>query len=80
MNSKVISSLINIILPYSARENRANPPLLYSVLNPETSSDSPSVKSKGVRLVSAREEINQIKTRGGHMSPSHWLLINFINL
>lgn len=28
------------------------------MLNPETSSDSPSAKSKGVRLVSAKAEIN----------------------
>jgi hypothetical protein len=43
----------------------ANPPALYSVLNPDTSSLSPSEKSKGVRLVSAKLEINQIaKIRG----------------
>ena len=30
----------------------------YSVLNPLTNSDSPSVKSKGARLVSARILIN----------------------
>ena len=32
---------------------RANPTLPYSTLNPDTSSDSPSAKSKGVRLASA---------------------------
>jgi len=32
----------------------ANVALLYSVLNPETNSDSPSARSNGVRLVSAR--------------------------
>lgn len=36
----------------------ANGPLLYSVLNPETSSDSPSARSNGVRLVSASIVIN----------------------
>lgn len=46
------------ILVYSAIKIRANRPLLYSTLNPDTSSDSPSAKSKGVRLVSARLVIN----------------------
>jgi hypothetical protein len=32
----------------------ANNPLLYSVLNPDTSSDSPSAKSNGERFVSAK--------------------------
>ena len=45
---------------YSAMKIKANGPLLYSVLNPETNSDSPSAKSKGVRAVSAREVMNQI--------------------
>jgi len=34
------------------------------MLNPDTSSDSPSAKSNGVRLVSAMQEINQIPTIG----------------
>lgn len=38
---------------------RVKPAAPYSILNPETSSDSPSEKSKGVRLVSATQEINQ---------------------
>jgi len=42
----------------------ANISLPYSILNPETNSDSPSAKSKGVRLVSAMQEINQIPTIG----------------
>lgn len=50
--------LIAKILVYSAIKINANTPLLYSTLNPETSSDSPSAKSKGVRLVSARLVIN----------------------
>lgn len=45
--------LIKIIIQYSPKKINANPPLLYSTLNPETSSDSASAKSKGVRLVSA---------------------------
>lgn len=54
------------ILTYSAMKIRANEPLPYSVLNPETSSDSPSAKSNGVRLVSASIVMNQHNMRGGH--------------
>jgi len=38
------------ILAYSAIKIIANPPDPYSILNPETSSDSPSEKSNGDRL------------------------------
>ncbi len=41
------------ILAYSARKIKTNPTEEYSMLNPDTSSDSPSEKSNGVRLVSA---------------------------
>ena len=47
------------ILPYSAMKIKANKPDPYSILNPETSSDSPSEKSNGVRLVSASQETNR---------------------
>lgn len=56
---------IKIKNPYSAIKNRANGEAPYSVLNPETSSDSPSLKSKGGRLVSAKEETNQITPTTG---------------
>lgn len=62
--------LIARILVYSAIKIKANGPLLYSVLNPDTSSDSPSAKSKGVRFVSAsivinhRKKIGAIKSKG----------------
>lgn len=49
---------------YSAIKMRAKGPLLYSVLKPDTSSDSPSARSKGVRLVSANIVTNQIKKIG----------------
>lgn len=52
------------ILEYSARKNSANGPPAYSTLNPETSSDSPSVKSKGARFVSASVEMYHIAARG----------------
>jgi len=46
------------MLEYSAKNNKANPPLPYSMLKPETNSDSPSAKSKGDRFVSAIKEIS----------------------
>lgn len=55
---------IRRILAYSAKKNRAKGPPAYSTLKPETSSDSPSVRSKGARLVSARVEIYHIAARG----------------
>lgn len=61
-----VRRLIIKMFVYSAIKMRAKVPDLYSVLNPETSSDSPSARSKGVRLVSARHEINQILVMG-HM-------------
>lgn len=63
--------LINIILEYSAKKIKANPPLLYSMLNPETNSDSPSAKSKGVRFVSANLETNQIIHKGKQIKMPH---------
>lgn len=58
------SVFISRILAYSARKNRANGPPAYSTLKPETSSDSPSVRSNGARLVSASVEIYHIAARG----------------
>jgi hypothetical protein len=58
--------LINKILEYSAKKIKANPPLLYSTLNPETNSDSPSAKSKGVRFVSAKDVQNHTNPIGKH--------------
>lgn len=46
-------TLKNRIIIYSAIKIIANDPLLYSVLNPDTNSLSPSAKSKGVRFNSA---------------------------
>lgn len=58
--TKIISPLIKIILAYSAINKIANPPEEYSILNPDTNSDSPSAKSKGDRFVSASLLINQL--------------------
>ena len=63
----IVKALKNRITAYSAIKIRANPDPPYSVLNPETSSDSPSAKSKGVRLVSATQEVshkNDNNTKG----------------
>jgi len=49
----------------------AKPALPYSILNPETNSDSPSAKSKGARLVSATQVTNQIKETGSIKKLSH---------
>jgi hypothetical protein len=59
IKNKEVNSLIIKIFAYSAIKMRANIPPLNSVLNPDTSSDSPSAKSNGVRFVSAKFVINQ---------------------
>jgi len=64
IKNKELNNLIAIIFKYSAIKIRAKVALLYSVLNPDTSSDSPSAKSKGVRFVSAKVVVNQIKNKG----------------
>jgi len=55
---------IAIMFIYSAMKISAKVPELYSVLNPDTSSDSPSARSNGVRFVSARAEISHEKNNG----------------
>lgn len=61
---RALRAFINMILLYSAIKNKANGPPAYSTLYPETSSDSPSVRSNGARLVSARVETNHMIPRG----------------
>lgn len=65
VNMIVVIRLMSRMFVYSAIKIRANILLLYSVLNPETNSDSPSAKSNGVRFVSARFVVNQIIIIGG---------------
>jgi len=65
------NKLIKRILAYSAKKIKAKPPPPHSTLNPKTSSDSPSAKSKGVRLVSAKQEINQINDKGREKKINH---------
>lgn len=64
MNRVAESVFISRILAYSARKKSAKGPPAYSTLKPETSSDSPSVRSKGARLVSARVETYHIAAKG----------------
>lgn len=74
---------MNKILAYSARKNKANGPPAYSTLNPETSSDSPSVRSKGARLVSAKVETNHIAARGHAGARSQmlsWVTLNIVRV
>ena len=52
---------MKIIAIYSAKNTITNKTELYSVLNPLTSSLSPSAKSKGERLASARTLTLNIK-------------------
>jgi len=71
VNMTTVRSLIRRMLVYSAIKISANILLLYSVLKPETSSDSPSAKSNGVRLVSARFVVNQITSSGINIMRTH---------
>lgn len=65
--STAVKTLIIKTLEYSAIKIKANKPALYSTLNPETSSASPSGKSNGARFVSAKIEIIQGIKRGKKM-------------
>lgn len=62
---------INKMLEYSAKKNKANGPPAYSTLNPETNSDSPSVRSKGARFVSASVDTYHMAARGHAGATSH---------
>ena len=57
-----------MIIPYSLIKIKANKPPPYSMLNPDTISDSPSARSKGVRLASAMHNIIQ-DTKSGAQNP-----------
>lgn len=57
-------AFIRMMFMYSAIKNSANGPAAYSTLKPETSSDSPSVRSNGARLVSASVDTNHMNAKG----------------
>ena len=61
-------------MEYSAIKIKVNPKPPYSILNPDTNSDSPSEKSKGVRLVSATHERSQKKNKIGETKNTKPLL------
>ena len=64
-----------MIIEYSAIKIKVNPKPPYSILNPETSSDSPSEKSKGVRLVSATHDTSHKIKRNGQTKSDKYLLV-----
>jgi len=76
-------TFINIMLEYSAKKKRAKGPPEYSTLKPETSSDSPSVRSKGARFVSAKVDTYQIKQMGAQVrrnQESSWASVVVVRL
>jgi len=62
-NKIIVINLRIIILKYSAKKINANHPPMYSTLNPETNSDSPSAKSNGLRFTSAKHLKNQSENK-----------------
>ena len=63
-NKIAVRTDIRMIWPYSAKKNKAKTIAEYSTLKPETNSDSPSAKSKGALLVSAKAETKNIIKAG----------------
>jgi len=61
---RVVIAPIRIMWAYSAKKNMAKVIAEYSVLNPDTNSDSPSAISKGARLVSAKADTKNIAKAG----------------
>ena len=73
------------INPYSPRNRKTKGAEEYSVLNPLTNSDSPSVRSNGARFVSAKMVTTQMKKIGKkEINPIDLLLTiiipSFVNL
>jgi len=63
-NIKILIILKNKIVEYSPIKIKENKPPMYSVLNPDTNSDSPSEKSNGERFDSAKIVIIQQNNNG----------------
>jgi hypothetical protein len=59
------------MLAYSAKKKKTNITAACSVINPLTSSDSASAKSKGALLVSATEPIKNITNTGNRGTTNH---------
>jgi hypothetical protein len=64
MNNVLVKIHINTILPYSAKKKNTKTTAACSVINPLTSSDSASAKSKGALFVSAIDPIKNIINTG----------------
>jgi hypothetical protein len=64
MNNILVNIHINTILAYSAKKKKTNTTAACSVINPLTSSDSASAKSKGALFVSAIEPIKNMMNIG----------------
>ena len=77
-NSTTLSIDMKIMFMYSAMKIKAKGVALYSTLNPDTISDSPSAKSKGARLVSARQVINQTKHTGNRKRQIKYLYLDIV--
>jgi len=71
-----LNNLINSILTYSPIKQPEKEKPEYSVLNPDTNSDSPSEKSKGLRFDSASIQIIQINKTGKKTKNLKLLLIS----
>jgi len=72
-NNTETKPLINSILAYSPKKNKAKVMAEYSTLYPETNSASASGKSKGCRFVSASIEIQNIINIGSNGTINHTL-------
>ena len=70
-NKTDIKPDIKIMFAYSPRKNKAKLIAEYSVLNPETKTDSSSGKSKGCRFVSAKAVTQNIKNLGNKGKTYH---------
>jgi hypothetical protein len=67
----LVSIHIKTILPYSAKKKKTNTTAACSVINPLTSSDSASAKSKGALFVSAMDPIKKIIKIGNKGNKNH---------
>ena len=74
LNNKEDKAAKNITAPYSPKKIKIKPRLPNSTLNPEISSLSASLKSKGARFVSAKTLKNQGKLTGKNKNLTRLLL------
>lgn len=70
-NKRVVNIHINTKLVYSAKKKNTNITEECSVMNPLTSSDSASARSKGALLVSAIEPMKNITNTGNRGKINH---------